>query len=187
MVLPLRNTRTHYGLVSQALHWAVVVLVVVQFVWAWRMDELSRGLALYEVTVQHKSFGMTILGLMVLRVLWRLFNRPPPLPAHVTGWEHAAARFTHWLLYGLLFAMPLSGWIMSSAADYGAEWFGWVNVPDLVGPNEDLQDVMEETHEILSWVLLGVIGLHVLAALRHHFLLRDRVLKGMLPTWQRND
>lgn len=185
MPLPLRNTATHYGLISQLLHWAVVVLVILQFIWAWRMDELPRGVVLYEVTVQHKSFGMTILGLMVLRVLWRLFNRPPPLPDHVTGWEHFAARFTHWLLYGLLFAMPLSGWIMSSAADYGAEWFGLIDIPDLVSPNEDLQDFTEDLHETLSKVLLGVLGLHVLAALRHHFVLRDNVLKGMLPTWKK--
>ena len=187
MYLPLRNTSSHYGLVSQALHWAVVILVVVQFVWAWRMDDLPRGVALYELTVQHKSFGMTILGLMVLRLLWRSFNRPPPLPDHVRGWEHFAARTTHWLFYGLLVAMPLSGWIMSSAADYGAEWFGLVNIPDLVGPDEDLQDVMEEVHEIMSWVLLTIIGIHVLAALRHQFLLRDHVLGGMLPTWKRHD
>lgn len=184
MKIPLRNTVTHYGLISQLLHWAVVLLVALQFVWAWRIDQTESVIQTYRLTVQHKSIGMTVLMLAVLRLAWRLFNRPPPLPAGMPRWEMTAAKLSHGLLYALIFAMPLTGWAYSSAGGYGAEWFGWIDFPDFVGESERLEDILGRVHGALAGTLVAVVALHVLAALRHHFILKDSVLKRMLPTWK---
>jgi len=114
MSIPLRNTTTRYGLVSQLFHWLVVGLILIQYVWAWRIDQVEGFRARLELVTQHKTIGMVVLVLAVLRLLWRLFNRPPPLPGGLAGWEVLAARVGHGLLYGLIFAIPLSGWLYSS-------------------------------------------------------------------------
>lgn len=184
MKIPLRNTVTHYGLISQLLHWAVVVLIVLQFVWAWRIDQTESVIQTYRLTVQHKSIGMTVLMLAAVRLAWRLFNPPPPLPARMPRWEAVAAKLSHGLLYALIFAMPLTGWAYSSAAGYGAEWFGWIDFPDFVGESERLENFFGRVHGVLAVTLVIVVAVHVLAALRHHFILRNPVLKRMLPTWK---
>ena len=96
---------------------------------------------------RHKSFGMTILILAVLRLLWRLFNRPPELPAGMTAIEKTLARATHLLFYVLLFAMPLTGWMMSSAKNYSVSWFDQFTWPNLIGPNEQAFDLLRSTHD----------------------------------------
>lgn len=184
MILPIRNTLTHYGLVSQLLHWAVVVLITLQFIWAWRIDQTDSVIETYRLTVQHKSIGMTVLMLAVLRLAWRLFNRPPPLPAAMPRWEITASKISHWLLYGLIFAMPLTGWAYSSAGGYGAEWFGWVDIPGFMPESGRLEEILGEVHELLSKALIAVVSIHILAALRHHFILKDTILKRMLPIWK---
>ncbi len=183
---PLRNTPAQYGLVSQFFHWAIVVLVLFQFTWAWRIDQADGFRAQLELTTQHKTVGMLVLGLVVLRLLWRVFNRPPPLPGNMKGWEQKLAGFTHWLLYGLILAMPVSGWLYTSAAGYADQWWGPVNFPALIEPSDSLQDLFGAVHGWLA-LTLGLVALvHLLAALRHHFLLGDDVLKRMLPIWKRN-
>lgn len=181
MALHLRNSDSAYGLVAQLLHWLIVAGVLLQFVWAWRIDEAGSVRQEFALVNQHKSIGMTILGLVLLRLVWRAFNRPPPLPEERPRWERAVASATHWVLYGLILAMPLSGWVYTSAAGYGAEFFGLVEIPDLVGSSERLEEAFEEVHETLAGVLAGVALLHAAAALRHHFVLRDDVLRRMVP------
>lgn len=179
-----RNTPYSYGLVAQALHWLVVAGVLLQFAWAWRIDEAESIRREFALVNQHKSIGMTVLLLASVRLLWRAFDRPPLLPAAMPGLERYAATTAHWLLYALIFAIPLSGWAYTSAAGYGAEFFGLVEIPDLVADSERLEELFEEVHEALVWTLAGLAGLHAAAALRHHFLLRDDVLKRMVPFWK---
>lgn len=186
MSLPIRNTERSYGLVSQAFHWLVVALIIVQYIWAWRIDEVEGLRDRLELVTQHKTIGMTILSLAVLRLLWRLFNRPPPLPAQMPRWEQIAAHAGHWFLYGLIFVIPLSGWAYSSAAGYGDYWWGPVDFPSIAPRSEDLEDLFHELHEWLTTALAFVAIGHALAALRHHFWLKDDVLKRMLPTWLKN-
>lgn len=182
--IPFRNTNKAFGLVSQAFHWAIVVLILFQYTWAWRISNVEGFRARFELVTQHKTIGMTILTLAVLRLLWRLFNRPPPLPDGMKRWEHLAAKTSHFLLYALIFAMPLSGWLYSSAAGLGNYWWGPVNFPSLVESNEGLEDIMAVVHRTLG-ISLGVVAIgHALAALRHHFWLKDDVLKRMLPIWR---
>jgi cytochrome b561 len=124
---------------------------------------------------------MTILMLAVLRLLWRLFNRPPELPAAMSTIEKQLARATHVLFYVLLFVMPLTGWVMSSAKNFSVSWFHQFTWPNLIGPNEQAFDVLRTTHDTLSWLLFALALLHILAALKHHFWHKDDVLKRMLP------
>ena len=184
MKIPVRNTDDAYGLVAQLLHWAVVVGIVLQFVWAWRIDEADSIRREFALVTQHKSIGMTVLGLVLIRVAWRACNPPPQLPAHMSRPERIAAVSTHWLLYALILAQPLTGWAYSSAAGYGAEFFGLVSIPDFVPQDARFERVFGTAHRWLGIAILGVVGIHAGAALRHHLWLRDNVLRRMLPTWK---
>lgn len=176
----LKNTLTRYGAVAQLFHWAIVALVITQFVLANRAEGLS-PVAKIGILATHKSVGITILGLAVLRLTWRAFNPVPPLPAGAPRWQDRAAHVSHFLLYALLFTTPVLGWLMSSARAFSVSWFGLVTLPDLIGPDKATFKALLEAHEI-SAKSLGVIAIvHAVAALKHHFLDRNDVLRRMLP------
>jgi cytochrome b561 len=179
--MPNRTTPTRYGAVAQTLHWLVAALIVTQFVLAYRADDLPLGVHKLALLARHKSFGMTVLMLAVLRLLWRLKNPPPELPSGMTPLERALARGTHVAFYVLLFAMPLTGWLMSSAKNYSVSWFGLFTWPNLIGKNEAQFDFLRSTHHLLSDALFAIAVLHILAALKHHFWIKDDVLLRMLP------
>lgn len=177
----LRNSPRRWGAVSQGLHWLVVVLVIAQFLLASAADDLPAGLAKLVLLARHKSVGITILGLAVLRLAWRAMSPGPPPPTTGSAAERALARLTHGGLYTLLFLVPLAGWAQSSAKNYAVSWFGLVQLPNLVPADESLYRALHEAHEVLAWTLAGLAGLHAAAALYHHFLRRDDVLRRMLP------
>jgi cytochrome b561 len=136
----------------------------------------------------HKSLGLTVLVLSILRLLWRLTHTPPPLPPGVPAFEVFAAKLTHWIFYGLMLALPLTGWAIVSTSSWGLPtiWFGLFEWPHLPGLAEsvhkkELNDVFGETHEILAYIAIALIGLHTGAALKHHLWNRDTVLTRMLP------
>jgi cytochrome b561 len=180
--MALRNTTLRWGALAQAFHWLVVALILTQFTLitlAERQPELSsQQIALI---LNHKSVGITILMLATLRLAWRVLNPTPVLPDTLKPYERFLAKFTHAALYGLIFAMPLSGWLMSSARNFSVSWFGLFPLPNLVGQDKKLYDTLHETHEVLAVTLIVVATLHVLAALKHHFFLKDDVLRRMLP------
>jgi len=184
MKIPFRNTPDAYGAVAQLLHWGVVIGIMLQFIWAWRIDQSDSIRLEFALVNQHKSMGMTVLALAILRLLWRAFNRPPGLPAGMAGWQQRVAAGTHWLLYALIVAMPLSGWAYSSAAGYGAEFFGLLDIPDFVPQSESLEDLLHGVHEWLGRAILAVAGIHILAALHHQFVVKDNLMKRMLPVWK---
>ncbi len=184
--MQLRNTNTGWGAISQTLHWLIVALIILQYVLAETAEELPLGMAKLATLARHKSVGMTILGLAVLRLLWRLGNRTPALPLAMRAWERILARGSHAGLYLCIFALPLTGWLMSSAKNYPVSWFGWFQFPDLVAPDPGLFDAMHATHEIIFNCLAGLAILHVLGAAKHHFLNRDDVLTRMLPFGRRS-
>ena len=179
--MPNRTSPTRYSAVAQGFHWIIAGLIVTQFTLAIVADDLPLGLHKLAVLARHKSFGMTVLMLAILRLLWRIFNRPPELPAGMSEIEKTLARGTHILFYVLLFAMPLTGWMMSSAKNYSVSWFGRFTWPDLIAPNEKTFELLKTTHHLLGWLLLTVAILHILAALKHHFWNKDDVLVRMLP------
>jgi cytochrome b561 len=179
--MPNQSSPTRYGAVAQAFHWLIAALVVTQFVLANLAEDLPIGAHKLALLARHKSFGMTVLMLAILRLLWRLKHRPPELPAGMKPVERMLARSTHIAFYVLLFAMPLTGWLMSSAKNYSVSWFGLFTWPNLIGKNETAFEVLRSTHDILSDVLFIIAVLHILAALKHHFWHKDDVLLRMLP------
>ena len=178
--MPFRNTTRSWGSLSKAFHWLIVLLIINQWWIASRADEL-KGLAKLEALAWHKSFGLTILMLAVLRLVWRLVNPTPDLTVETRRWERVLARISHVLLYALIFAMPLTGWMMSSAKNYPVSWFKLFQFPDLVAPAEQTFHQMQDLHHLLFKVLVGVALLHAAGALKHHFIDRNDVLKRMLP------
>jgi cytochrome b561 len=179
--MPNQNTKARYSAVAQAFHWIIAALIVTQFTLGWMQGDLPLGMHKLALLARHKSFGMTILMLAVLRLLWRLFNRPPELPSGMSKIERVLARATHTAFYVLLFAMPLTGWMMSSAKNYSVSWFGRFTWPNIIAPNERAFELLRSAHDILSYVLFAIAILHILAALKHHFWNKDDVLIRMLP------
>ncbi|MGB6354194.1 MAG: cytochrome b [Steroidobacteraceae bacterium] len=179
--MPSRISPTRYGAVAQAFHWLIAALIVTQFTLAYLADDLPLGVHKLALLARHKSFGMTVLMLAVLRLSWRLRNPPPELPSGMSPLERGLARTTHIAFYVLLFAMPLTGWLMSSAKNYSVSWFGVFTWPNLIAKNETAFDLLRSTHHILSYILFAIAVLHILAALKHHFWDKDNVLLRMLP------
>ena len=171
-----------YPLISQLLHWVVAGLIIVQFVLANLAESAEDSGAILRqlaLLANHKSVGMTILLLAILRLLWRIGHPPPPLPATMPLWQLRASQASHWALYSLLFLLPISGWLMSSASAYSVSWFNLFQFPDLLASDPELKEVFAEIHEILVLVLVFVAALHIAAALKHHFMDRDNVLLRM--------
>jgi cytochrome b561 len=177
----LRNDQARYGAVAQALHWLIAALVVVMFGLGWYMADLPLGLRKFELYQLHKSIGITIFVLAAVRLIWRLLNPAPPLPATLPAWQRAAARLSHALLYLMLFAQPLIGFLQSNAVNFPVVWWGVVRLPALVGTDEELGETLLEAHVWNSRLLLALVLIHAAAALRHHFVLKDDVLRRMLP------
>jgi cytochrome b561 len=120
--------------------------------------------------------------LALVRLGWRWGNPVPALPSTLKSYERLLATVTHVLLYALLFAVPLTGWMMSSARGFPVSWFGFFQLPDLVPKDKGLYDTLVDVHGTLAWTLAGLVALHVGAALKHHFMLKDDVLRRMLPS-----
>ena len=195
------TTNTRYTTVAIALHWVLAILVLSMIPVGWWMGDAvlvqeTRAQAL-EIFPLHKATGMTILALTVVRLFWRLSHTPPPLPQKMVPWERLIARGSHWLFYGLLLAMPIAGWIYSTAGyseafrtfiNVPVTWFGLFTVPGFPGI-ADQPDATRKAigltavfvHSKLAWVMLALASLHVAAALKHHFVNRDDVLTRMLP------
>jgi cytochrome b561 len=180
--MALRNTTRRWGALAQLLHWLIVLLIIVQVTLAVMADDLPAGVKKLGLLARHKSIGITILMLVVVRLLWRWANPTPELPRTLKPYEMTLARWTHALLYVLLFLIPLTGWMMSSARGFPVSWFGFFTLPDLVPKNKPLYEALVFTHVTLAWWVLGaVVALHVAAAAKHHFWLRDDTLRRMLP------
>jgi cytochrome b561 len=169
-----RNTSLKYGGFSQAMHWLVVAGIIASYFTAEVFDSDSEA-----VMALHRSLGITIFFLAVVRIAWLLFDPPPGVPASMARWQKVAARSAHTVLYVLLFALPLTGWLLSSAEGDPVVLFGSLTIPPL--PTSAGPDKIEDIHEVLFNVLAAVAALHAAAALKHHFLDRDGVLKRMLP------
>ena len=172
-----------YTPVARALHWLIAALIVVQYVLA----ELAEGageetnlLTQLALLAHHKSIGITVLVLAVVRLLWRWRHPAPELPDTITGWQRQLAHGTHWAFYLLLFALPLSGWLLSSASAYSVSWFNLFQLPDLIGSSESAAETLAFTHEWLGKGLFALGVLHVVGALRHLFSGHGEISRRML-------
>lgn len=178
----LKNTADRWSPVSQALHWLIVLLILGLAVVGLTMDELPKTPKYFWVYTAHKSLGLTVLALVLVRLGWRLYaGSPDPVPGTPT-WQHRIASFTHVLLYALILAMPLSGWLYDSASGLRPfRWFGLFNVPKLSAPDEAISSFARDAHGWLFWALVALVLLHAGAAIYHHLFQRDATLARMLP------
>ncbi len=180
-MLPIRNTEDRWGMVTLGIHWLTVLAVVGLCIVGFLMQELPNRPYKIEIYALHKSLGLTVLGLTLLRLLWRLVaGTPRPAPG-MPRWQQVAANASHGLLYLVLLAMPLSGWLYNSASGFPLRWFGTFALPRLTARNHDVAEFFEETHETLFLALAALVTVHALAALKHHYIDRDRTLHRMLP------
>jgi cytochrome b561 len=179
--MKLANSSERWGAVTQLMHWTVVALIIAQFTIASIAEDLPLGMQKLAWLARHKSVGITILAIVILRLLWRLSSPGPALPSNLGPVERTLARATHIGLYLVLFLMPLSGWLMSSAKGYPVSWFNVVQLPDLIAKNEDAFNFLKEFHETLAGVLITLALLHVAGALKHQLVYKDGVMKRMLP------
>lgn len=188
----MTTVRSRYSAVAIWLHWIIALMVIGNLAGGLLIDSVFPGkdpaatAAKMVVIGLHKSIGLTVILLTLVRIGWRLANPPPPLPGHMTATETVLARITHYGFYALLLAMPLSGWAMVSTGRtlYPIIWFGLFEVPHLPLP-ADLGGLFHESHEILGWVFIATILLHVAGAVKHRILDRDDVLARMLPCVRR--
>lgn len=170
-----------YTATAIALHWLTALLVLVTFPLGVYMHELQLSPFKLQLLSYHKWIGVTIFLLTLWRLAWRAGHIPPPLPETIPRWQQRVAQGLHHLLYVLLLSIPLSGWLMSSAKGVPVVYLGLVQLPDLVGKDKALGDLLQEVHEVLNFGLLALVGMHVAAALKHHFIDKDTTLLRMLP------
>jgi len=180
--------RSRYSSVAIILHWMIAALILANFLIGLRFDAV-KGLALFDLMQWHKSIGITVLVLSCTRLAWRLFNRPPAVPG-MPAWERRAAAATHWLFYGLIIGLPLTGWVVVSASPFNIPTLLYKTIPwphiglvhDLpLTARKSIEERAGELHEWLAWGGAVLLLLHVAAALRHHFVKRDLVLWSMIP------
>ncbi len=181
-----------YSNVAIALHWLIAVMIIGQLAGGFYMHNLPREQAelKFQLYQLHKSFGITVLLLTLFRIGWRLTHKPPALPVKMAGWEKLLARGAHFAFYALLLALPLVGWAVVSSSPLAGSvqtyLFGVIHLPHLpffegVEDRKGLSHDFEELHEFLAFAMIGLMGLHVAAALKHQIIDRDEVLSHMLP------
>ncbi len=182
--------RSSYSRAAIALHWLIALLILANLaggLWASALlqsaEPSDRRLG-FEIIQLHKSVGLTVLALTLVRIAVRLSAPPPPLPVHMTKAERGLARLSHGGFYVLMIALPLTGWLMVSASPIGLPtfWFGLFEVPHLPVPQgREPAEAARNMHEVLGYLMLGLVALHVAAAIKHQLLDRDDVLARMLP------
>jgi cytochrome b561 len=179
--MELRSTVARYGFVARSLHWIIVLGIVAQYFLA-EAEESERAAVGMGPMDWHISIGIVLLALAAVRVVWRMTDRTPAWPLHMPRYEQVLATIMHVALYALLFAIPISGWLLASVEGESLSMFGMFDLPALGPPgSEQREHLIEAVHETLFNVMFILAIVHVLAALKHHFVDRDSVLRRMLP------
>jgi cytochrome b561 len=180
----LTNSADRYGAVSRFLHWVMALLILAMIGVGAYMSDLAREDPLRaQLYGMHKAVGVTLLGMAVIRILWVLVSRPPVMPAALQRWEVVLAKSTVGLLYLLMLATPIAGYLMSNTGGKPISYFGLFELPPLMGENHDLHEILEEVHEVLAFTVLALAALHIAGALKHRFIDKDPdadVLRRML-------
>jgi len=170
-----------YTRTAVLLHWLTALAIFCAFPLGLYMHELPLSPRKLQLYAYHKWIGIAVLLLFAIRLLWRLRHRAPPLLPGMPRWQEIAAHAMHHLLYLLMLAVPLTGWLMSSAMGFTVVWLGVIPLPDLVGKDKLLGDALKEIHETLNLALLALVMIHIAAALKHHLFECDDTLRRMLP------
>ncbi len=184
--MTLKNTVERWGGISQLLHWTIAILILVMAYLGLTMGDLPNGPDKINTYALHKSIGITILALVALRLLWRVYAGTPHPVSGSPRWQVHIASLTHWAMYALLFAIPISGWVLNSAAGFPLQWFHLINLPHIVDKDHGLHELAEQAHGIMFWALALLVTVHAGAAFYHHLFPRDATLARMLPrSWLR--
>lgn len=173
---------SHYTRTAKTLHWLMSLVIFGLLILGFYMSDLPLSPEKLKLYSWHKWAGVTIFLLAITRLGWRITHTPPAMPVEMQQLQRRAASAIHFILYLLMFIIPLSGWLMSSAKGYQTVWFGVLPIPDLIPKNKEVGDSLQQLHEALNIVLIGIVVIHVVAALKHHFFDKDNVLKQMLPS-----
>ncbi len=171
----------HYTATAKLIHWLMAALLFGLLALGVYMTELPLSPQKLQLYSWHKWAGVTAFLLLLLRLLWRLKNQPPPLPESMSKTMQWVAHAGHFALYALMVAIPLSGWLMSSAKGFQTVYFGVLPIPDLIEKNKELGQLLAEVHETLAWLFVLLVVGHTAAALKHHFIDKDDILIRMSP------
>jgi cytochrome b561 len=174
------DDRLHYRTPAKVLHWLIVALLAVQFPIGWFMPDVHAGPPGRAMTL-HISFGLTILALILLRLVWRVTHPVAP-ESSLPPWQRVSSEAVHWLLYVLVLAATITGWLFASFRGWSVAYFELIPLPMLAAKNTVATHQIDGWHQIAEWGLLIAIGLHVAAALAHIFIYRDRIMQRMLPS-----
>jgi cytochrome b561 len=174
------ETRPQYGTPAKAFHWLIVALMLVQYPIGWLMPDIHRGQQPGAGMTFHVSFGIVMLVLIVLRLAWRLTHPVAP-ESSLPPWQRLSSEVVHWLLYALVLATTVTGWLFASFRGWSLQFFYLTPLPMLASDNADAGRAIDGLHQAMEWALLVVIGIHVAAVLAHVFIYRDRVIQRMLP------
>ena len=170
-----------YNSVSKIFHWLIVVMLLIEFAVGWLMPGIRRSITPAGLMSFHMSFGIVILGVMLLRILWR-FLYPVPAPAPSSPWwQELVSTWTHYLLYASVIVLPLTGWFLASIYGWSVTVFNLFTLPSLISPNVSLERWAVYAHVLTAAGVVGLIGLHVLASLYHYYIVKDKVMQRMLP------
>jgi len=183
-MVQLHNSEERYGAVALGLHWFMALVLTALLglgLYMTSLPDVGFNTVKIRLILYHKELGIIALALVALRLLWRLVNRLPRLAETLPDWQKVMARFVHLCFYALMFALPITGWLMSSAAAIPVPVLSLFTLPDLVGRSDKLFHTLIDIHMLLAYGLIACMLVHIGAALRHHFMLRDDTLKKMLP------
>lgn len=175
-----------YTRTAISLHWLIATLITCGFLLGLVVSDMSFSPAKLRYVAYHKWIGLTVFALAILRLLWRLTHRPPALPVMPT-WQTAGARFSHAMLYTLIFVVPLAGWLYSSALGISVVYLRLWRLPDLISKDRILAESLGQIHMQCAWLMCIIVVLHAAAALKHHFIDRDDVLRRMLRSRTRQE
>lgn len=179
-MMSLQNTAEKFGSLTKLLHWSIAALFITQFFLVYRREFMPENSPeSLQYILLHKSLGVVVLFLALLMIFWRNIGTRPILPMNMSKMEVLAAKVVHFLLYLSMLVMPITGYLMSSLGGYGVSLFGW-KLPNPFVKNESLAGIFHETHELASYVIIAIVSIHVFAALYHHFIRKDNVLRRMI-------
>ncbi len=177
--MAVKNTGKEYGTISKIFHWTVLVLVIVMLAIASQSTDLPQGQEKLELILLHASFGLLLLLILSARLIWRWLNITPAKMPHIPIWQHVVSRTVHYGLYIMLFVQIFNGMARFATAGYKVPFFGLFEVGFPMDKDEALNELIGDLHGIFPIVILVLLGIHILAALYHHFWLKDDTLRRM--------
>ena len=171
----------NWSSVIKLFHWCMALLIIAMMILGWTAKSWPLSPTKITLFFWHKSFGVLILGLALLRLLWRVSDEAPPLPGTMPRIERILARLSHGALYALMVLMPISGWVVNSAGKFPFKVFGVWRLPQIVEPDKVVEELAKDVHLMLFWIFATMLLVHIVVALRHHYVVRNDVLLRMLP------